>query len=649
MIYVLESHESVSSQAPINVIETSVDCTNESIPANALINGLYQGSVPFELSDLNWYERSMISIYSCISRVKVLSGKHYKKCGTAYTIVNDLVKVTEFFPRMLNYDEFALLRHETEKTIRDYKFNPKKVWQALQWLRKNNHLYKDINLASEEVWPPKWRETPNQLELPTDLEDVIYIELTDQDVAELDDEYKATIVNDESHESFEFQQEREIFLSTEASIRTHEENLTNALSSAIAKTNILNVTTNHEFVNPYHDPIYFWAKCFPWLYPYGLGCPSDKRSSLRTLGAHTKLMLMRGGGPQGRRFQQCPNYYFAALHYESRRRISGVSSQAQNSKFDKISDEGDIFTADNLSRMISYFNDVTSSEPLQISESLNLDSIVHSSLPTPEVVTLNEINSDETLASSTKLPKMTKEEFEHYSKRLGVYGKSLPGTALHMKNERNNLMSMLASPSVEEDGIWRWFVTFSPADLFDPRLYEVLAATDEEFLSWESRKVKAREMSKETRMELLSLHPALAARLFDMFHETLWECVIGKYFISFTTLSLTCIFINVLEGENSPLGVVVDFFRRVEFQMRGTPHYHILVSVKKDAVGKTDIESNILEIQKKVTDLVKNVVTANLVKPVNIQAAPYVFHNAAVSDESVLSFEKEEVVIIYTR
>ena len=142
--------------------------------------------------------------------------------------------------------------------------------------------------------------------------------------------------------------------------------------------------------------------------------------------------------------------------------------------------------------MISYSEEVTSSAHLSLltsplmSESLNLDSSnSSSSLPTSE-----------TPASSTKLPKMTKEEFEFYSKRLAVYGKSLPGTELHMKNERNNLMSMLASPSVEEDGIWRWFLTFSPADLYDPRLYEVLAATDDDFLNWDERKVKAREMSK---------------------------------------------------------------------------------------------------------------------------------------------------------
>ena len=103
-------------------------------------------------------------------------------------------------------------------------------------------------------------------------------------------------------------------------------------------------------------------------------------------------------------------------------------------------------------------------------------------------------SSADTTNESEKLPKMTKQEYEFYCKRLAVYGKSLPGTSLHMKTERNNLMSMLASPTVDSDGIWRWFITLSPADLYDPRLYEILAASDEEFLDWESRKVKARNI-----------------------------------------------------------------------------------------------------------------------------------------------------------
>lgn len=525
--------------------ENNSNTCKNTIPTNALICGLYQGSVPQELSDLNWYERSMVSIYSCISRVKVLSGKHYKKCGTAYTVINDLVKVTDFFPRMLNYDELAIIRHRSETTTRDYKFNPKKVWRALRWLISNNHLYKDIKICPK--WPDRWKEnTPEGTESPIDLEDVPYIELTDEQIEELDTEYKETIVSassDETNDTLELQQEKEVFLNSNQDIRTHEENLVKILSStsmsSSLKPDIFSVSSNHEFVNPYYDPLFFWAKCFPWLYPYGFGCPSDKNSSLRGLGAHTRQMLMRGGGPQGRRFQQCPSYYFASYHYQSRRKMGGITSKAQNSKYNGLSEKDDAFNAAVLSRMITYAKEKTGMQPLsdttldniEIENEISMNSL---NCPTksssPPSLEKGKTSQAENIFNNDflKLSKMTKQEFEFYSKRLAIYGKSLPGTALHMKNERCNLMSMLAAPSVEEDGIWRWFVTLSPADLFDPRLYEVLAASDEEFLNWEERRIKARSMSKEKRAELLSLHPALAARLFEIQQQAIWDCIIGR-------------------------------------------------------------------------------------------------------------------------
>ena len=76
------------------------------------------------------------------------------------------------------------------------------------------------------------------------------------------------------------------------------------------------------------------------------------------------------------------------------------------------------------------------------------------------------------------------------------------------------------------------------------------------------------------------------------------------------------------------MGKIVDFFRRVEFQLRGTPHYHILVSVKHDGIDKTFIESLDTEIQNKVKELMKGVFTANLVSPSNAEdlQEPYTYY-----------------------
>lgn len=75
--------------------------------------------------------------------------------------------------------------------------------------------------------------------------------------------------------------------------------------------------------------------------------------------------------------------------------------------------------------------------------------------------------------------------------------------------------------------------------------------------------------------------------------------------------------------------------------MRGTPHYHILISVKRDAVEKSDIESKLPEVQKKVTDLVKTVITANLVEAYDSEFVPYMYHcgdNETSEDQKVGNF-----------
>ena len=83
------------------------------IPPKALINGLYVGSLPDELKDLNFIEYSMISIHSVVSKIRIVTGDHFRtKPGPTYTFINDLVKTTATLPRMIDKDVIAILRHK---------------------------------------------------------------------------------------------------------------------------------------------------------------------------------------------------------------------------------------------------------------------------------------------------------------------------------------------------------------------------------------------------------------------------------------------------------------------------------------------------------------------------------------------------------
>jgi len=118
----------------------------------------------------------------------------------------------------------------------------------------------------------------------------------------------------------------EVLLVQQHEIVSQLENIRNMLGKA--DTNNANHTTvptmerssaDNVYVNVYNAPHYYWEKCFPNLYPYGRGGPSDPLFSLKRLSEYHKHILRRGGGRDGRRFQNCASHVFATYTYEIRR------------------------------------------------------------------------------------------------------------------------------------------------------------------------------------------------------------------------------------------------------------------------------------------------------------------------------------------
>lgn len=101
-----------------------------------MIRVLFTGRIPVELQDLTLIEKSMISIYSAISKISLVGGKHYQMRGaTSYTIVNDVTSVARQLPRMPNIEDTEILRHKNTKSHHDYKYRPKTIYEAFTWLK----------------------------------------------------------------------------------------------------------------------------------------------------------------------------------------------------------------------------------------------------------------------------------------------------------------------------------------------------------------------------------------------------------------------------------------------------------------------------------------------------------------------------------
>ncbi|XP_030019133.1 uncharacterized protein LOC115439438 [Sphaeramia orbicularis] len=103
--------------------------------------------------------------------------------------------------------------------------------------------------------------------------------------------------------------------------------------------------------------------------------------------------------------------------------------------------------------------------------------------------------------------------------------------------------------SVRQLGIPTFFASFSSADL---RWQNLLTS----ILKQEGRRQTVENLEWADRCELLRRNPVTAARMFDY----RWHCFLNE----------------VLMSPAQPVGKIVDYFYRIEFQQRGSPHVHAL-------------------------------------------------------------------------
>ena len=106
---------------------------------------------------------------------------------------------------------------------------------------------------------------------------------------------------------------------------------------------------------------------------------------------------------------------------------------------------------------------------------------------------------------------------------------------------------------VKQLGIPTWFMTLSCADLRWPELFQIIGRT--QGLNLTDTQVDA--LSYNERCSMLNLNPVVVAKHFQYRVETF--------------------FTEVLLTQANPIGKIVHYALRIEFQMRGSPHLHGLI------------------------------------------------------------------------
>lgn len=106
---------------------------------------------------------------------------------------------------------------------------------------------------------------------------------------------------------------------------------------------------------------------------------------------------------------------------------------------------------------------------------------------------------------------------------------------------------------VKQLGIPTWFMTLSCADLRWPELFQIIARTEGKKMT--SAQVDA--LSYIDRCNMVNTNSVIVAKHFQHRVETF--------------------FCEVLLSKVNPIGTIIYYALRIEFQMRGSPHLHSLI------------------------------------------------------------------------
>ncbi|XP_029910642.1 uncharacterized protein LOC115361416 [Myripristis murdjan] len=151
--------------------------------------------------------------------------------------------------------------------------------------------------------------------------------------------------------------------------------------------------------------------------------------------------------------------------------------------------------------------------------------------------------------------------------------KPIRGTPAFWQSVQKDVMAC-----VRQLGIPTWFCSFSSADM---RWQNLLTS----ILKQEGRSQTVEDLEWADRCALLRRNPVTAARMFDY----RWHCFLKE----------------VLMSPCHPIGKIIDYFYRVEFQQRGSPHVHCLFWIE----GAPQIDKNTDE---EVIEFIDRYVTCEL-------------------------------------
>jgi hypothetical protein len=526
---------------------TDVGAASTMVPKLALVNGYFLGDCPEVLLELTLVEQSMISFINVVTHLAMLDSRtHYQSSATVFSVLNSVADIAKHLPQNPDPGVFAtIIKPDGKRSPKALRYNPFRVHSALQWLRVNNDLYKDI--------PPVGTSHPGHPDVDIELP---HVRAGDEDYEGIVQSDLEDPAGDDGHPvnpGAPASSSAHVFLHNVQAQDTRQQLA--AIAQPHVTPSVVIVRQNGEFVADYDTELFF-QKAFPHLFPYGRGGPGYS-SNVKFDRSYITNMLLLG---HRRSFQQCTRFIFYSYTWVMRSKVGTISFLAGRKDQAGVND----FTAGEARKLLA-----------ELGQS-----------PDPH-------------AGSA----VSKARLWSLIGKLQPHAQHVPGTELFFAQERKKLMSMISSPATTSTGQWTWFFTTAQPDNYLAEIYDnavtsfpaTRAATNG--ASLQERRAVCDALTKQQRADMLRAHPFMSARIHALQQEAYWQ--------------------YVLCGQRKPLGDIADYWMRVEFQMKGTPHWHTLLNITSASmpgINEQSVKSEDPEERRRVVALVESVATARLLK-----------------------------------
>jgi hypothetical protein len=299
-------------------------------------DGICQFELPKELQNLREAEKLLISMVSVYIPLQHLSKGQLGAHGHVCCFGQDIGELCMKLPRMPKDVEVVRIVRKFvleggEIGVKTFSVRKKVVLAALQWLKENNIIYKDIEIAEENL---DWIEDGVEQELPGEIH--YEHEKKEKHKSELDLGPSMSQVTDVLEESgYSEQVSGSILGSVEEKMNLSEENgkICKDLEEATNRSKEIGAMNwpyvSEKPVNEYDKHANLFCKAFPWLFPGGLGDYGQYRDEKLSPSEWAKRMVLYKDG----RFAKDKMWGFFALNYVERHKNQSSGGFFVNSWF----------------------------------------------------------------------------------------------------------------------------------------------------------------------------------------------------------------------------------------------------------------------------------------------------------------------------